>query len=167
MSACRAREPNSKIGFWRAPQMAGFEGRSAPTKMLPEKLEWAVYDKRRPEVCTFGPPCSEEHVLLSTLQTHFKPIQHFLLHPSNTVRAQHYPLGEFACLFQSGDVLRGVQKQLAERLFRQYPHHDVSLKRSIAMPRFRLPLAEDARYYDGNWIVARLYGQPLFVSLLG
>ncbi len=43
-----------------------------------------------------------------------EPIQHFLLNPPHSVRADLDPLRELAGLFQPCDVLRGVQDHLLE-----------------------------------------------------
>jgi hypothetical protein len=72
---------------------------------------------------------------VSGLQALLKPIQHFVLNPSHPARAKLYPLWELAGLLQARDVLRRIQDQLLDLALRQNPHHDVSLKESIAMPR--------------------------------
>lgn len=43
---------------------------------------------------------------VSDFQAFTKPVQHFVLNPSDPARAQLYPLGELAGLFQACDMLR-------------------------------------------------------------
>jgi len=55
---------------------------------------------------------------VSALDTLGKPVQHFLLDPSDPALAERYPLGKRSCLLKTGDVLRAVQYELPELALR-------------------------------------------------
>jgi hypothetical protein len=64
--------------------------------------------------------------LISARDALLKPIQHFLLDPSDSALAEAYPFRERPCRFKPGNMLRGVKNKLLELTLRQYPHRGIS-----------------------------------------
>jgi hypothetical protein len=50
--------------------------------------------------------------LISAINSLLKPIQYFLLDPSNPALAELYPLGERSCRLKAGYMLRGIKNKL-------------------------------------------------------
>jgi hypothetical protein len=64
--------------------------------------------------------------LISARDALLKPIQHFLLDPSDSALAKPYPFRERPCRFKPGNMLRGVENKFLELTLRQYPHRGIS-----------------------------------------
>ena len=91
--------------------------------------DWRVH--RQPS-CSFS---GASFGFFAAVQPLLKPAQYFLFNPSHSVDAQAYPLGEFPGFLQSCNVLRWIQNQLFQLALWQYPYHDLSRMKSIAMPK--------------------------------
>src|ERR1700753_2379285 len=63
-------------------------------------------------------PSSGALCLIAALDALVKPVQHFLLDPSDPALAELYPLGERSGRLKTGDVLRAVQNKLPELALR-------------------------------------------------